>query len=55
MEKERTASENVMTLTSRVASLDSQCARLRQDRAQLVAQAEMDKANIEMLEDAKHR
>ncbi|XP_041364019.1 TATA element modulatory factor-like isoform X2 [Gigantopelta aegis] len=54
VEKERTANENVMTLTTRVTALDSQCSRLRQEKAQLSAQAEMDKANIEMLEDAKH-
>lgn len=54
-EKERSANEKVMELSTQVASLESQSSHLRQDKAQLTAQLEMLKSKIQVLEDAKHR
>ena len=54
-EKERSANEKVMDLSTQVATLESQNSRLRQDKAQLTGQLEMLKTKIQVLEDAKHR
>ncbi|XP_033753536.1 LOW QUALITY PROTEIN: TATA element modulatory factor-like [Pecten maximus] len=55
VEKERSASENVIDLTSNVTALESQNCRLRQEKSQHVAQLEMLKTRVEVLEDAKNR
>ncbi|XP_060071462.1 TATA element modulatory factor-like isoform X2 [Ylistrum balloti] len=54
VEKERSASENVIDLTSNVTALESQNCRLRQEKSQHVAQLEMLKTRVEVLEDAKN-
>ncbi|XP_046579108.1 LOW QUALITY PROTEIN: TATA element modulatory factor-like [Haliotis rubra] len=53
VEKERTVSEKLMEQNIRLSTLESQTARLRQEKSQLLAQAEMDKAKIELLEESK--
>ncbi|XP_013402837.1 TATA element modulatory factor isoform X2 [Lingula anatina] len=53
VERERTASEKVLELQSKVSALETQNASLRQEKSRLMAQLEMEKAKVEMLEDAK--
>ncbi|XP_071106362.1 TATA element modulatory factor-like isoform X2 [Haliotis cracherodii] len=53
VEKERSVSEKLMDQNVRLTTLESQTARLRQEKSQLLAQAEMDKAKIELLEESK--
>ncbi|XP_021343088.1 TATA element modulatory factor-like isoform X10 [Mizuhopecten yessoensis] len=54
VEKERSANENVIDLTSNVTALESQNCRLRQEKSQHIAQLEMLKTRVEVLEDAKN-
>ncbi|XP_012935003.1 TATA element modulatory factor [Aplysia californica] len=53
-EKERTGSERVMELSARVTSLEASNSRLKQEKAQLVAQGEADRGRLEELEDNRH-
>ncbi|KAL4239218.1 TATA element modulatory factor 1 [Mactra antiquata] len=52
-EKERTATEQVIDLSSKVTSLETQNTRFRQERSQLNAELEMLKTKVELSEDAK--
>ncbi len=53
MEKERAASEKLLEVNARLASLESQVASLRQDKSRLSAELEMERAKAEVLEEAK--
>ena len=55
VEKERSASEKEVTLQSRVTALESQLAALRQERAQLLASLELERAKLESLEEGQQR
>lgn len=54
VEKERNASENLMELSTRVNSLDIQVSSLRQDKARLQAELEMERSKLGVLEETKH-
>ena len=54
-EKERQASEKVLELNMRLASLESQVPGLRQERSRLQAQLEMERAKVEVLEESKQK
>ena len=55
VEKERAASEHLMDVTSRLASVETQVSTLRQEKSHLQAQLEVEKAKVVVLEDAKNR
>ena len=55
VEKERDASERLMSSTTRLTALESQCSALRQEKSKNLAQLEMERAKVEMLEDAKNK
>ena len=55
LEKERSASEKEATLQSRVTALENQLAALRQERAQLLASLELERAKLETLEEGQQR
>ncbi|KAL3876276.1 hypothetical protein ACJMK2_034142 [Sinanodonta woodiana] len=55
MEKERSMTEQVLDMKSRVTALESQNSILRQEKSQLTVDLEMAKAKIEVLEDAKNK
>ena len=44
-----------MDLTSKSISLETQNSRLRQDKSQTIAQLDMLKTKVEVLEDSKNR
>ena len=54
-ERERSASEKLMDISTKITSLESQNSHLKQDKSQLTAQLELLKSKIEVLEDAKNR
>lgn len=54
-EKERTANEQLIDLSSKVTSLETQNTRLRQERSQQSAELEMLKTKVELSEDAKQK
>ena len=53
VEKERVASEKVIDINARLASLESQVSSLRQEKSRLSAELEMERAKAEVLEEAK--
>ncbi|KAK6171346.1 hypothetical protein SNE40_019555 [Patella caerulea] len=53
VEKERTATERLMDISSKITSLETQNSRLKQEKSHLTVQSGMDKAKIELLEEAK--
>ncbi|XP_055954476.1 TATA element modulatory factor isoform X2 [Patella vulgata] len=53
VEKERTATEKLIDITSKITSLETQNSRLKQEKSHLTVQSGMDKAKIELLEEAK--
>lgn len=55
IEKERTASDQVLDLGSKVTSLETQNSRLRQEKSQLTAQLEMLKTKVELSEETKQK
>lgn len=55
VEKERSASEKEATLQSRVTALENQLAALRQERVQLLASLELERAKLETLEEGQQR
>ena len=44
-----------MTLKSRVGALESQLSSVKQERSQLLATVELEKAKLETLEEGQHR
>jgi hypothetical protein len=54
-EKERMVSDQLLEATTTLTSLKSQVSGLRQEKAQLLAQLEMERSKREMAEDAKNR
>ena len=54
-EKERLACEQLMDVSTRLHTLESQLSSLKQERSRLQAQLQMDKTSIEVLEDAKNK
>ncbi|KAK3092062.1 hypothetical protein FSP39_024833 [Pinctada imbricata] len=54
VEKERSATEAVMELRSKVTSLETQISCLKQDKTQLTAELDLLKTKLEVLEDAKN-
>ncbi|WAQ97529.1 TMF1-like protein [Mya arenaria] len=55
MEKERTANEQLLDIGSKIATLEAQNSRLRQEKTQLTMQLEMLKTKVDMAEDTKHQ
>lgn len=55
VEKERSATEELLSIKSQLASLDSQNSLLRQEKARVVAQLEAEKNKREKLEDDSSR
>ncbi len=55
MEKERSATEKELTLRSRVAALETQLSNVRQEKSQLLATVELERAKLETLEESQHR
>ena len=55
LDKERTASEKLMDITSQITSLEAQNTRLKQEKSQLIVQTGLDKSKIEMLEESKQK
>ena len=54
-EKERSATEKLLTVQSRVGSLEEQVKSLRQERSQLVATLETEKTKLQTLEETHQR
>lgn len=55
LEKERSAVEQHMTLKSRVGALETQLSGVKQERSQLLATVELERAKLETLEEGQHR
>ncbi|XP_078062575.1 TATA element modulatory factor [Mustelus asterias] len=55
VEKERSASEELLTLRTQVSSLDSQNSLLRQEKSRLQAQLESERVRLEKTEDESNR
>ncbi|XP_051874383.1 TATA element modulatory factor [Pristis pectinata] len=55
VEKERTISEELLTLRMQISSLDSQNSLLRQEKSRLLAQLESERARLEKTEDESSR
>lgn len=55
MEKERSAAEELLSVKSQLASLESQNSLVRQEKARLLAQLEAEKNKREKLEDESSR
>ena len=55
VEKERSAAESVMDLTSKVVTMETQLSCLRQDKTQLTTQTDMLKTKLEVMEDSRNR
>ena len=54
-EKERSAVEKELTLQSRIGTLDAQLSSLRQEKSQLLASLELERAKLETLEEGQQR
>ena len=54
-EKERSAVEKEMTLQSRVRSLEGQLSGTKQEKSQLLATLELERAKLQTLEESQHR
>ena len=52
-EKERFASEKLMEVNARLSSLESQISSLRQERSRLLADLEVERTKLELVEEAK--
>ena len=55
IEKERAASEQVMEVTARFASLETQIASLRSEKSRLQAQLEVERTKLEVLDETRQR
>lgn len=55
VEKERSATEELLSIKSQLASLESQNSLLRQEKARLLAQLDAEKNKREKLEDESSR
>ena len=55
VERERTAVEKEMRLQSRVNALETQLSGIRQEKSQLLATVELERAKLETLEEGHHR
>jgi len=55
LDKERFAVEREMTMSSRVNILENQLSSLRQEKSQLQAEVELERAKMETLEEGQHR
>ena len=55
LDKERSAAEKELTLRSRVAALETQLSNVRQEKSQLLATVELERAKLETLEESQHR
>ena len=55
VEKERSSTEKMMTLQSRVTALEKQTTSLRQDKSRLTASLELEKAKVETFEESQQR
>lgn len=54
-EKERNAVEKYLTLQSRVGAMEAQLVSLRQEKSQLLATLELERAKLETMEDGQQR
>ena len=54
-EKERSAVEKHLTLQSRVGAMETQLVSLRQEKSQLLATLELERAKLETMEDGQQR
>ena len=54
-EKERGAVEKYLTLQSRVGAMETQLGSLRQEKSQLLATLELERAKLETLEEGQQR
>ncbi len=54
-ENERSAVEKELTLQSRVSILEAQLSSLRQEKSQLLASLELERAKLETLEEGQQR
>ena len=54
-EKERGAVEKYLTLQSRVSAMETQLGSLRQEKSQLLATLELERAKLETLEEGQQR
>ena len=55
LDKERSAVEREMTMKSRVNALENQLSNVRQEKSQLQATVELERAKLETLEEGQHR
>ena len=55
VEKERNAVEKELTFQARVSALETQLTSLRQERSQLLASLELERAKLETLEEGQQR
>ena len=55
LEKERSAVEKHLTLKSRVGALETQLSSIKQEKSQLLATVELERAKLETLEESQHR
>ena len=55
VEKERSTTETAMMATSKVSSLESQLALIRQEKSKLLASLEVEKTKVQSLEEQKER
>lgn len=55
VEKERTANDQLLDLSSKLTSLETQNSRLRQEKSQISAQLEVLKNKIELSEENKEK
>jgi hypothetical protein len=55
LEKERSAVEQHMILKSKVGALETQLSNVRQEKSQLLATVELERAKLETLEESQHR
>lgn len=55
LEKERSTMEKHMTLKSRVGALEAQLSSVKQEKSQLLATVELERAKLETLEESQHR
>ena len=55
LEKERSAVEKHLTLKSRVGALETQLSSTKQEKSQLLATVELERAKLETIEESQHR
>ena len=55
LDKERSALDKEMTMRVKVGSLENQLSNIKQEKSQLQAAVELERAKLETLEEGQHR